>query len=165
MRDLAHGLAVHALRLGHHRFGAQLRNDGGEMLEVVDLEIDRDVGEIGRAARHADVVDIAVMLGDDLRDLRERARLVDRLHRDARRETLRRLLLLVPAHVEPALRIVLEFAQGRRLDRIDRDALARRENADDAVARHRAAVRRKTHRQIAVDAADRNRRSPALPAP
>ena len=31
----------------------------------------------GERARHADVVDVAVVLGDHLRDLRERARLVD----------------------------------------------------------------------------------------
>ena len=68
-----------------------------------------------------------------------------------------RALVDVPAHVEPALRRVLEVLQRRRLDRIDRDALARRQDADDAVARHRAAVRREAHRQIAVDAADRDR--------
>ena len=58
------------------------------MLEVVDLEIDRDVGEIGRPPRHADVVDIAVMLGDDLCNLCKRARLVHRLHGDARWKAL-----------------------------------------------------------------------------
>ncbi len=81
------------------------------MLEVVDLEIDQHVGEIGRPPRHADIVDIAVILGDHLRDLRERAGLVHRLHRDARRKTLRRAFFLVPAHVQPALRLVLEFAE------------------------------------------------------
>ena len=64
----------------------------------------------------------------------------------------------IPAHVEPALRLVLEILQRRRLDRIDRDALARRDDADDAVARHRAAVRRELDRQIGIDAADRDRR-------
>ena len=133
-------------------------DDGGEMLEVVDLEIDQHVGEVRRPPRHADIVDIAVVLGDHLGDLRERAGLVHRLHRDARRKAPRRAFLLVPAHVEPALRLVLELAQRRRLDRIDGDPLARREDADDAVARHRAAVGRKAHRQVAVDAADRDRR-------
>ena len=51
--------------------GAQLREDGGEMLEVVGLEINRDIGEIGRAPRHADIVDVAVVLGDHLRNLRQ----------------------------------------------------------------------------------------------
>jgi hypothetical protein len=66
-----HALAVHAFRLCHDRFCAQLREDGGEMLEVVDLEINRDIGEIGRAPRHADIVDVAVVLGDHLRNLRQ----------------------------------------------------------------------------------------------
>ena len=55
--------------------------------------------------------------------------------------------------------LVLEVLQRRRLDRIDGDALARRQDADDAVARHRAAVGREPHRQIGVDAADRDRRA------
>ena len=36
------------------------------MLEIVDLEIDGDVGEVRRPPRHVDVVDIAVVLGDHL---------------------------------------------------------------------------------------------------
>ena len=70
-------------------------------------------------------------------------------------------LVDIPAHVEPALRLLLEILQRRRLDRIDRDALARRHDADDAVARHRAAVRRELDRQIGIDAADRDRRRAA----
>ena len=72
-------------------------------------------------------------------------------------------LVDVPAHVEPALRLFLEILQRRRLDRIDRDALARRDDADDAVARHRAAVRREVDRQVGIDAADRDRRRRCAP--
>ena len=129
------------------------------MLEVVDLQIDQHIGEVRRPSRHADIVDIAVVLGDHLCNLGERAGLVHRLHRDARREAARRARFLVPAHVQPAFRLVLELTQCMRLDRVDGDPLARREDADNAVARHRAAVRRKTDRQVAVDAADRDRRA------
>jgi hypothetical protein len=66
-----HALAVHAFRLRHHGFGAQLGKDGGEMFEVIDLEINHHVGKIGGSTRHAYVVDISIMLGDDLRDLSE----------------------------------------------------------------------------------------------
>src|SRR5690349_818981 len=66
------------------------------------------------------------MLGDHGRDLRQRAGLVDVLDLDARRETLRRGVLDIPADVEPTLRLLLEILQGRRLDRIDRNRLARR---------------------------------------
>ena len=44
----------------------------------------------GVAPLHRDVVDVAVVVGDDLGDLRQRAGLVDRLQRDAGREALRR---------------------------------------------------------------------------
>src|ERR1017187_7837613 len=137
-------LTVDPFRLRHHHFGAQLRDDVGEMLEVVDLQIDQHIGEVRRPPRHADIVDIAVVLGDHLCNLGERAGLVHRLHRDARREAPRRARFLIPAHVQPAFRLVLELPQCMRLDRVDGDPLARREDADNAVARHRAAVRRKT---------------------
>src|SRR4029453_12331217 len=75
---------------------------------------------------------------------------------DARREALRRAFLHVPAQIKPALGDVLEILQRRRLDRVDGDALARGENADNTVARYCSAVGRKSHRQIGVDAADRN---------
>src|SRR5262245_23258462 len=123
------GLSVDALDPRDDRLCTELRDNCTEMLEVIDLEIDGELGEIGRAARHADVVDVAVMLGDDGGDLGEAAGLVDIVDADARRETLRRGLVDIPAHVEPALRLVLEILQRGRLDRIDRDALARRDDA------------------------------------
>src|SRR3974390_3718244 len=97
------------------------------------------------------------MLGDYLRDLRKRAGLVTRLPGDARREAPRSGLFVVPAHVQPAFRLVLKLGERWGMDRINRDALTRRYNADDTIARHRAAIGRKAHRQIAVDAADRDR--------
>ena len=85
----ARNLIIHPLDLRHHRLRLELRDDRVEMLEIVDLEVDLQLGEIRGAARHADIVDVAVVLGDHLRDLRERARLVDRIHLDARRKALR----------------------------------------------------------------------------
>src|SRR5579883_701713 len=41
------GSAVHALDPGDHGFGAQLRDNSAEMLEVIDLEIDGLLREIG----------------------------------------------------------------------------------------------------------------------
>src|SRR5579871_2997400 len=127
------------------------------MLEVIDLEVDGQLGEIRRLTRHLHVVDVAVVLGDDLGDLGERAGLVDRLHGKPRRVTLRRRVVEVPAQIDPTLRLVLELFERRRVDRVDGDAFARRHDADDAVARHRAAVRRKADRQFGVDTANRNR--------
>jgi hypothetical protein len=60
---------VHPLGLGHHRLRPQLREDGGQVLEVVDLEVDLHIGEVRRPPGHADIIDIAVVFGDNLRDL------------------------------------------------------------------------------------------------
>src|SRR5579883_657488 len=147
---------IDPLGLRHHLLGAQLGDDRVEVLEVIDLEIDRHRGEVGRLALHMDIVDVAVVLGDDLCDLGERALLVHGLQRNAGGKPLRRRFVDVPAQVEPAFRGVLEFLQRRRLDRIDGDTLAGLEDADDAVTRHRPADRRETHRQVGVDAADRD---------
>src|SRR5580693_626623 len=70
---------VYPLGVGYDLLRPQLRDDRGEVLEVVDFEVDGDLGEVRRLPGHADIVDVAVVLGDDLRDLRERARLVHRL--------------------------------------------------------------------------------------
>ncbi len=64
-------LAVHALGVGDHFLRPQLRDDRSQVLEVIDFEIDGQLGEIRRLPRHFDVVDIAVVLGDDLGDLRQ----------------------------------------------------------------------------------------------
>src|SRR5690348_7840924 len=166
-----HGLAGNGTRAGlpvdtfdpcNDGLGAQLGDDSAEMLEVIDLEVDGELGEIGRAPRHADIVDVAVMLGDDGRDLGETAGLVDVVDPDARREALWRRFVDVPTDVEPALRLFLEILEVRRLDRIDRDPLARRDDADDPVARDGAAIRREFDREVGIDAADRYRRGVAL---
>src|SRR5262249_52440028 len=44
-------------------------------------------------------------------------------------------------------------------DRIDGYALARRENADDTVTRHRSAIGCEAHRQVGIDATDRDCRA------
>ena len=76
------------------------------------------------------------------------------MHRKLRRKPLRHLVVDVPTHVEPALRLVFELFERLRLDRINGNALAGREDANDAVARHRTALRSEAHRQIGIDAAD-----------
>src|SRR4029077_2048399 len=150
-------LPIDAFDPGDNGFGAQLRDNGAEMLQVIDLEIDRELGEVGRAPRHADIVDIAVMLSDHGCYLGKAPRLVDIVDQNPCREALRRGFVDIPAHVEPAFGLLLEILQGRRLDRIDRDALARGNDPDDPVAGHRAAVRREFDRQIGIDAANRYR--------
>ncbi len=74
-------------------------------------------------ASHGDAVDVAVIVADDLGDLGQRAGLVDRRHGDLRREALGLAFVDVPAHVQPAVRLVVERGQRRGLDRIDRDPL------------------------------------------
>ena len=57
-------LTIDTLNLRDDGLGAQLRDDAVEMLEVIDLEIDGDLGEVRRLPAHVDVIDIAVVLGD-----------------------------------------------------------------------------------------------------
>lgn len=64
-----HALAIHPFGLGHHGLCAQLRQYRGQVLEVVDLKVDRNVSEIGCAPCHADIVDIAIVFRNDLRNL------------------------------------------------------------------------------------------------
>src|SRR5215475_7831762 len=89
--------------------GAQLVDDRAEVLEVIDLEVDDQFREVGRPPRHADIVDIAVMLGNHGRDLGETAGLVDVVDLDTGREALRRALVDIPADIEPTLRLLLEI--------------------------------------------------------
>src|SRR5260370_38249963 len=63
-------------------FGAQLGDNTAEMLQVIDLKIDVQPGEILRAPGHADIVDITVMLGDHDGHLGEAAGLVDIVDQD-----------------------------------------------------------------------------------
>src|ERR1041384_5619720 len=56
-----HALAVHPLGLGDHRLCTQLRQYGRQMLEVIDLEINRNVTEIRLAPDFTDVtIDLEV---------------------------------------------------------------------------------------------------------
>src|SRR5262249_62274833 len=89
--------------------------------------------------------------------VRERAWLVDGLRYDARGKPVRCLSLHVPAQAEPALGRVLEILQRRRLNGVDGDPLAWRENPDNTVAWHGSPIWYEPHRQIGIDAADRDR--------
>src|SRR5476649_2873071 len=93
-------LSIDALDPCDDGFGAQLGDNSAEMLQVIDLKIDGELGEVLRAPGHADIVDIAVMLGDHGGDLGEASGLVDVVDHDPRRKTLRIGVVDVPAHVE-----------------------------------------------------------------
>src|SRR5664279_1811440 len=91
-------LSIDALDPCDDGFGAQLGDNSAEMLQVIDLKIDGQLGEIRRAPRHADIVDIAVMFGDHGSHLGEASRLVDVVDQDPRREALRRRFVDIPAY-------------------------------------------------------------------
>ena len=124
---------VYPIGVGHNVFRTKLCKNRVEMFDVEYFEVDHHRREIGSRSLHADVVDVAVMLGNDLGDLRKRSGLVHRLQRNAGREALRRALIDVPAQIKPALRRILEIFQRRGLDWIDRNALAGGEDSHDPV--------------------------------
>src|SRR5215813_8446573 len=126
------------------------------MFEIIDLEIDDQFGKIRRTAGHADIIDVAVMLGNHGRDLGQAARPVDVIDQDTRWKALGGAFVDVPAHVEPALRLFLYILRGRRLDRVDRDSLAGCDDAHDPVARYGSAVWRELDGQSRIDPPDRD---------
>src|SRR5437763_17158991 len=101
-------LSIDALAPSDDGFGAQLGDDSAEMLEVIDLKINGQLGEIRRAPEHADIIDIAIVLGNHSGDLGEASGLVDVVDQNARRKALRGRFVDIPAHVQPALRLFLE---------------------------------------------------------
>src|SRR3954452_22131874 len=101
-------LSIDALDPCDHGFGAQLRDNSAEMLEVIDLKIDGQLGEVRRAPEHAYIIDIAVVLGDNSGDLREASGLIDIVDQDARRKALGGRFVDIPAYVEPPLRLFLK---------------------------------------------------------
>ncbi len=109
------------------------------MLEVPDFQADLHAREIASTLGHLERIDVAVQVADHLGDLGERAGLIEDRHRDQRVEALGILLVDVPGNVDPALHVV-ELLELRRMDRIDEDAFVGRDDADDLVARHRAAL-------------------------
>src|SRR5262245_42599220 len=128
----------HALDAAHHRLALETGNDLREMIKVPDLELDLNLGEVLGAPHHAHIVDVAVGLADHLRDLCQRAGLVERRDYDLGGEALGVIGIDVPGHVDPPL--MLEVLELRRMDLEDADATAVGEHTDDAVARHRAAL-------------------------
>jgi hypothetical protein len=64
------------------------------------------------------------------------------------RKALGVILVDVPGHVDPSLGLLVEGLKRLGVDGIDGDTLPGTENADDAIARHRAAIG-EANRQIA----------------
>src|SRR5205807_4435179 len=83
--------------------GPQRRGDVGEVLHVVDLDIDHHVEEIHRAVDDAQVGDVALVAGDHRRQARQAAGLVR--HRDLEAAGIDAGILAhrIPADIDPAL--------------------------------------------------------------
>src|SRR6516225_6752471 len=76
------------------------------------------------------------------------------MHGNPRGEALGAGFLNVPSNIEPTFRSILELLESRRLDGIDGNTLAGREDADDAIPGQCPPVRREAHRKFVIDAAD-----------
>src|SRR5579885_993389 len=133
-----------------------MRDDRVQMLQIRDLDVDEHLAGVGRNRSDNDVVDISSVIANDSCDLPQSAWLIDGNGAQPRGEELVPAFLNVPAHIDPALRLVIELPEIGRLDWINGDSLAGREDADNAVAGDRAAIRRKADGEIRVRAADRN---------
>src|SRR5262252_3369271 len=148
-----HGLLTeHPLDAAHHHLALEAGNDLGEVVEVPDFELDLDFGEVLGAAHHPHIVDVAVGLADDLRDLCQRTGFVERRYDDLGGKAFGIIGVDVPGHVDPPL--VLEIFELWRMDLEDADAATVGEHADDAIARHRPAFF-KLHGYVVPEPADR----------
>ena len=133
-----------------------------QLPEIPDLEVEFHLGEIGRDADHGQDGNVDVRQTDGLRDGRKRTGLVDRGDDDAGLEARLVGLVEIPADIDPALGLLVEFRERRRLDRIDGDRLLADMDADDAVARH-CAGRRETDLDVATETTERMRLRDLLP--
>src|SRR4051794_16057234 len=106
------------------------------MLHVADLDIDQDLEEIGRAVGDLQVRDIAALFADCRRQAAEIARLVGDRDVDPTNVSDFRFVT-APGDIEPAFRLVSKTAERVAVDRVDRDSLAGRDDADDALAGQR----------------------------
>ena len=149
-------LAAQPFDLGDDQGFSRNGRDRVEVLDVEHLEMGAQVAEVRSRWTEHDVVDVdafSPIVADDA----EGAGLVEGRHLELGR--IERLVggVEVPADVEPQFRLVVVGDQRRRMDRIDGDAFARRADADDALAGHRAGLGRDAHRRVPIDAAQRQR--------
>src|SRR6185437_4466724 len=101
--------------------------------------------------------DVAAMLADHRRQAPQAARLVADGDIDAADMGAGPVALAGPGDVEPALRRLGEIGERVTIDRMDGDALAGGDDADDAIARQRMAAAGEMQRHAGNEAADRNR--------
>src|SRR3984893_17149127 len=120
------------------RFRLEAGDDLGEVLEIPHLEFDQHLREVRGPTLHAHVVDVAVGLADQLSDLSERTRLIERGDSDFRRKPLGIVGIDIPRDVDPAL--LLEFLEFRRMDLENANSLSIRKHPDDAVPGHRPSL-------------------------
>ncbi len=90
-----------------------LRKQLIELAQVPDFDIERHFGEVGRDPHRVQRADIDVEAGNRLRDLGQRARLVQRIDHDAGHEAGLVGLVEIPAHIDPAVGLIVEALQGR----------------------------------------------------
>ena len=81
-------LSGHPVDAADDPLGTEFRDDRIQVLQIPNREIDRQFCEVMGPSDHRDIVDVPVMVGDDLRDLGKRARLVQAGDRYLGREAL-----------------------------------------------------------------------------
>src|SRR5712691_10634114 len=149
-------LTARALDRVDDRRRTQRRDDRRQVLYVFDLDIDHDLEEIGRAVGDLEIADVAALLADRRGQAAEIAGLVG--DRDVDPPDMGGIGLLArPGDVEPALGLGGEAFQRVAIDRVDRHALAGRDDADDPVAGQRVAAAGEMQRHPGNEAADRHR--------
>ena len=126
------------------------------MFNIPNLHVEQHPEEIGCPLRRDKVGDVGALLGDQRADPRKRPRLIGQRQRDAGEMGGELARVLVPAQVQPAVELVFVRLQHRAVDGVNLHARLV-EDADDAVARHRAATGPEADRDAAPHAAHHRR--------
>ena len=110
-----------------------------QMLDIAQIYVNDKAIEIRLPVREPQVRDIGLLLADQGAEAAQHARIVRDRRVKADREH-RRMPPRLPAQVDPARGLVLEFLQRRAVDGMDDDAMAAIGDAHDPFARNRLAA-------------------------
>ena len=137
-----------------HRSGAQGGHDVGEMPNVLNLDINNQVEEIGIPTGNFQIGNTAVVLGDDGRERTQTAGIVYNGNFHATHMGFLEMALAVPRNIDPAFRLIGIPLEQVAIDGMDRYPLAALNNTDDPVPWQRMATAGEMHRHAGDQALD-----------
>ena len=109
--------------------------NGFEVFEIAHFDVHAQGSEIEVGLDEIEVIDIALIFGDQSGDRSEHPNFMRECQFDSREEKSA-LRDDIPAEVDPSFGLAFELSERRRADGIDDDATFGLQNPDDAITRH-----------------------------